>query len=167
MLICSIQDNRRGGGGGGGKAVGSQRAAPPPSEADQKTLHQARATKKNPAEKVEATKDGKGDVGYLPNYVPMGEDRWIQEVYGYWVHYNNGLHLSGGIANNNNWKMRWITLAVMPSRGVFCKKRDKNRNLLGFVPHTYFYLFDPFTNICTSYRKIFCINHYFLVCIFK
>ena len=33
--------------------------------------------------------------------------------------------------------------------GVFRKKRDKNGHLLGFVPHTYFFLFDTFTNICT------------------
>ena len=43
------------------------------------------------------------------------------------------------------------------------KKHDNNGHLLGFVPHVYFCLFDPFSIICTSFR----INHYFLVCIFK
>ena len=37
--------------------------------------------------------------------------------------------------------------------GVFCQKRDKNQHLLGFVPHMYFCLFDPFTNICTLFRN--------------
>ena len=30
------------------------------------------------------------------------------------------------------------------------KKHDKNGHLLGFVPHTYFCVFGPFTNIFTS-----------------
>ena len=34
--------------------------------------------------------------------------------------------------------------------GVFRKKRDKNGHLFGFVPHTYFFLFEPFTNICIA-----------------
>ena len=35
----------------------------------------------------------------------------------------------------------------------FTEKRDKYGHLLGFVPHTYDCLFDPFTNICTSFRN--------------
>ena len=38
--------------------------------------------------------------------------------------------------------------------GVFRKiKCDKNRHLLGFIPHTYFCIFDSFTNIFTSFRN--------------
>ena len=35
------------------------------------------------------------------------------------------------------------------------KKRDKNGHLFGFVPHKYFCLFDPFTNMFTSSINIF------------
>ena len=33
------------------------------------------------------------------------------------------------------------------------KNPDKNGHLLGLVPHTSFCLFDPFMNICTSFRS--------------
>ena len=44
---------------------------------------------------------------------------------------------------------------------------DKNVHLLGFVPHTLFCLLDLFTKILPRLEIIFCINHYFLVCILK
>ena len=42
-------------------------------------------------------------MGDLPGYVPTWEDWQIQEVYGDWVHSNNGAHLSWGIVTNNDW----------------------------------------------------------------
>ena len=47
----------------------------------------------------------------------------------------------------------WIFFSCLHSMGVFRKKRDKNGHLLGFVPHTYFILFDLFMNICTLFRS--------------
>ena len=37
--------------------------------------------------------------------------------------------------------------------GVFLEKTWKNEHLLGFVPHMYFFILNPFTNICTSFRN--------------
>ena len=42
---------------------------------------------------------------------------------------------------------------LFSSARVLRKKRDKNGHLLGFVPHKYFFLFDPLANICTSFRN--------------
>ena len=54
--------------------------------------------------------------------------------------------------------------AWLPSVGVFCeKKSDTNGHLLGFVPHTYFFLFDPFTNIFTLFRNILLIESLFSI----
>ena len=121
------QDDRQRGGKGleGGMAQG---AALTFLEAARKNLRHARATITTPAEKVVATEDGKGAAGDLTGYVPTGEYRRIQEVYGDWVHSNYGDHLSGGIADDKDWHTRWITLAVMfvrhyntPSRRVRCR----------------------------------------------
>ena len=52
----------------------------------------------------------------MPGYVPTGEEWRIKEVYGDWVHYNDGVLLSGGVKADQVWKSRCITLAVMPMR---------------------------------------------------
>ena len=52
---------------------------------------------------MEATEDDKGDAGGLPDYLPTGDDHQIQEVYRDRVHYNNGAHLIGRVANKDNW----------------------------------------------------------------
>ena len=44
---------------------------------------------------------------------------------------------------------------------------EKNGHLLGFIPHTYFCLFDPFTNICTLFRNNLLYWYFFLLCIFN
>ena len=96
------QDNERGRGGSRkatrrrGTAAAVQRATPPSPEAAGKTLRQTGVTATNPEEKMQETEDGEGDAGDLTGYVLMGEDRWNQEVYGDWVHYNNGAYLSWG-----------------------------------------------------------------------
>ena len=46
-------------------------------EVDQKKPQQARAKRKTLAEKQFASEEGKGDAGYLPGYLPTGEDRQI------------------------------------------------------------------------------------------
>ena len=33
------------------------------------------------------------------------------------------------------------------------RKRDKNGHLLGFAPHKYYSIFDPFINICTLFKS--------------
>ena len=67
-------------------------------EAVQKTLRKAET--KYPERNEVATGDSKGDAGYLPGYVPTGEDRRIQEVYADCFHSNDGAHLSGGIIDD-------------------------------------------------------------------
>ena len=53
------------------------------------------------------------------------------------------------------------------TQDVFRKKCDKNRHLLGFIPHTYFFLFGLFINICTYFIRTLLHESLFLVCIFK
>ena len=53
--------------------------------------------------------EGKGPVGDVPGYVPMGEEWRIKEVCGDWVHYNDGVRLSGGVKADQVWQLRWIT----------------------------------------------------------
>ena len=50
---------------------------------------------------------------------------------------------------------------VYLDHGVFRKRRDQKGNLLGFVRHKYFCLFDPFTNICTLFINTILINNYY------
>ena len=45
------------------------------------------------------------------------------------------------------------------------KKYDKNGNLLGFVPHTYFVFLICLLISVPCLEVLFFINHYFLVCI--
>ena len=47
------------------------------------------------------------------------------------------------------------------------EKRDKNRHLLGFVPHIYFFLLTLLQIFVPHLEILFCINHYFILCIFK
>ena len=75
-----------------------------------------------------ATGDGEGTTGDLPGYVPTGEDWHIQEVYGDWVNYSNGAHLSEGTQDNKEWQTHSKTMAFMlarrynsPSRRVGCR----------------------------------------------
>ena len=42
-------------------------------------------------------------MGYMPGYVPAREDRQINEVYGDWLHSNDGAHQSGGVEANSEW----------------------------------------------------------------
>ena len=51
--------------------------------------------------------------------------------------------------------------------GVFCKKRDKNGHLLGFVLHTYFSIFTSLLRFLPCLEVLLFMNHYFLVYIFK
>ena len=71
---------------------------PPFPEATRKSLRQADATTTTTAgETTDETEEGEGPAGDLQGYVPTVEDRWVKEVYGYWVRYNDGAHLSGGV----------------------------------------------------------------------
>ena len=54
---------------------------------------------------------------------------------------------------NNKQQKWWDFKEKVKWRRVPRKKSDKNGHLLGFVPHPHFCLFDPFTNICTSFRN--------------
>ena len=102
-----MKDHNSDGGEGGsrkaarqeGLAAAAQRAAQPSPEAMQKLLRQGDAIKTTTTgEMTDETEDGEGPAGDLPEYVPTGEDRQIGEVYGDWVHSNDGAHLSGGVA---------------------------------------------------------------------
>ena len=55
------------------------------------------------ADAARATKDGEGELGDVPGYVPTPEDLRLWEVYGDWVHGNPGTHLDGGIAEDGKW----------------------------------------------------------------
>ena len=69
-----------------------------------------------PEEKEVVTGDSEGDAGGLPNYVPTGGDRRIQVVYRDWVHSKYRSHLSGDIADDQEWNTRWENLVVVTTR---------------------------------------------------
>ena len=48
----------------------------------------------------------------LPDFAPESAHLLLQEVYGYFPHHNNGLHLDGGIADDAIWQRRWHRLAT-------------------------------------------------------
>ena len=52
-----------------------------------------------PEVKEVAAGGDEGVAGYMPGYVPTGDDRQIQEVYGCRVNSNNISHLIGGITD--------------------------------------------------------------------
>ena len=69
-------------------------------------------------------------AGDLPGYVPTGEDRSIKEVYGDWVHCNDGAHLSGGVKDDQAWQARWRTLAAMLARRYDAPSRIVGRRFV-------------------------------------
>ena len=78
----------------------------------------------------EETEDGEGPVGDLPGYVPTGEERCIKEVYGYWVHSNDGAHLTGGVATDQEWQAILRILVVMPTRRYNAPSRRVGRRFV-------------------------------------
>ena len=82
----------------------AQRAVPLLPEALRKELQQA-ATTKMTVTMTKATSEGtpeerekgEGPAEDIPGYAPTREDRRIKEVYGDWVHSNDGTNLSWGV----------------------------------------------------------------------
>ena len=66
-------------------------------------------------------------------------------------------HWSSLVLNNGNETTSFLHIRDDGVQGgpldmdVFREKCDKDGHSLGFVPHTYFSLFDLFINICTSF----------------
>ena len=50
-------------------------------------------------------------LGFTPERVHL----LLQEVYGDFLHHNDGSHLDGGIAYNAAWQSRWRRLAAQPA----------------------------------------------------
>ena len=76
-----------------------------------------RREKAEMTEEKEATEGGgEGTAEDLPGYVLTGEDQRMQNIYGDWVHSNNGAHLSRGIQDDKAWQALWKTLTLMPAR---------------------------------------------------
>ena len=44
----------------------------------------------------------------LPGFHPERAHLLLQEVYGYFLHHNDGSHLDGGIMDDAVWQRRWI-----------------------------------------------------------
>ena len=54
-----------------------------------------------------------GEEGDLLGYALTQEDPHLNGVYRYWVHANDGIHLDGGIVNDEVWKTQWQDITVM------------------------------------------------------
>ena len=48
----------------------------------------------------------------LPDFTPERTHLLLRGVYGDFPHYNNGLHLDGGVTDDAIWKRRWSRLAA-------------------------------------------------------
>ena len=75
-----------------------RRREPAAAAAVQKTRRKAETI--DPEVKEVPTGDREGAVGDMHGYVSTWEYRWVQEVYRDWLHYNDRLHLSGGITDD-------------------------------------------------------------------
>ena len=53
-------------------------------------------------------------IGDLPGYDITAVDRKLMEVYGDYVHQNDGAHLDGGVMDDDVWQKRWKSLASLP-----------------------------------------------------
>ena len=52
----------------------------------------------------------------MNGYIPTIEDLFLREVYGDWVHTNDGGNLSGGIVDGAIWQDRWRDLSMIPAQ---------------------------------------------------
>ena len=55
-------------------------------------------------------------IGDLPGYVPNEVDLKLKEVYGDYLHQNDGTHLDGGIQDDAVWQERWKKLVGLPAQ---------------------------------------------------
>jgi hypothetical protein len=55
-------------------------------------------------------------IGDLPGYVPTKADLKLKEVYGDYLHQNDGTHLDGGIQDDAEWQERWRKLVPLPAQ---------------------------------------------------
>ena len=82
-------------------------------------------------EEKEATEGGgEGTAEDLPGYVLTGEDQRMQNIYGDWVHSNNGAHLSTGIQDDKEWQYHWKTLVVITARRYNAPSRRVGHRLV-------------------------------------
>ena len=106
-LVFAIKGTRPdfGRGGGGESKIGAARRAELTSlEATRKNIRQANADMTMMTEeKEDETGDSEGPAGDLLRYVPTGEDQRIRDIYGDWVHSNDGAHLSKGVQDDKAW----------------------------------------------------------------
>ena len=58
----------------------------------------------------------KRNYGDLPRYKPMPEDIILKDVYGQWVHTNDGRNLSGRIADDAKCNMWWCKIPLILAR---------------------------------------------------
>ena len=52
----------------------------------------------------------------LPGYQTTDVDQKLYEVYGDYIHQNDGTHLDGGIENNDEWAEQWRRLVSLPQK---------------------------------------------------
>ncbi len=55
-------------------------------------------------------------IGDLPGAVVSAADLKLMDVYGDYIHQNDGSHLDGGIVDDAVWQARWAKLIVLPAQ---------------------------------------------------
>jgi hypothetical protein len=75
-------------------------------------------TNEDPGDKEsESTKGATtSPLGDLPGAAISMADLKLKEVYGDYIHQNDGTHLDGGIADDSVWQARWAKLIVLPTQ---------------------------------------------------
>jgi hypothetical protein len=53
-------------------------------------------------------------IGDLPGVTASDADRKLMEVYGDYIHQNDGSHLDGGIKDDAVWQEHWRKLVILP-----------------------------------------------------
>jgi hypothetical protein len=65
-------------------------------------------------------------IGDLPGYKITEVDQKLMDVYGDYIHQNDGSHLDGGILDDAAWQSRWRKLIVLP-----CQRYDAPSGAVG------------------------------------
>ena len=68
----------------------------------------------SPGENEEEDEAPTMPIGDLPNASISEADRKLMEVYGGYIHQNDGSHLDGDIKEDSVWQSRWRKLVALP-----------------------------------------------------
>ena len=70
----------------------------------------------NPGDEKKEVEEPSQLTGDTPGHVPTEVDLKLKEVYGDYLHQNDGTHLDGGIQDDAVWQERWKKLVGLPAQ---------------------------------------------------